>query len=119
MRFRGIAVALLGLVAGCEGNPVGRQCFIGADASLGGSTVVVSPSLECQSRDCLRFEGHQELCTAECEVDDDCDKEGDTCDAKFICGVATVTGPFACKKLCVCEDFVSGDAGLPTPAACQ
>jgi len=26
-------VALFALLAGCEGNPVGRACFIGADAA--------------------------------------------------------------------------------------
>jgi hypothetical protein len=116
-----LALVVLALSAtGCPTNPVGRQCFIGGDAGSG-STIVSSPSLDCQSRTCLRYQGHEELCTGSCESDDDCDKEGEACEGKFVCIVATVVGPFCCKKLCVCEDHIVGnfDGGVPTPTACD
>lgn len=114
-----VVVSAVGAVA-CETTPVGRQCFIGGDAG-GGSTIVSSPSLDCASRTCLRYQGNEELCTAECGSDDDCNKEGEACTGKFVCIIATVVGPFCCRKLCVCEDHVSGnyDGGVPAPAACD
>lgn len=114
-----VVVGAVGAAA-CQSNPVGRQCFIGGDGGTS-NTIVSSPSLDCQSRTCLRYQGNEELCTAECSSDDDCDKEGETCEGKFVCIVATVVGPFCCRKLCVCEDHVSGnyDGGIPTPAGCD
>ncbi len=119
---------LLGLGAlACGDNPVGRSCFIGTDAANPNLTVLASPALECQSRICLHLaEGFstssaEDLCTAECSDDNDCDKVAESpCPSGFICAVATTSGPFCCKKVCMCADYVaSPDGGLPTPAACD
>jgi hypothetical protein len=42
------------------------------------------------------------------------------CSSGFVCGVASVTGTFCCKKLCMCKDFlVIPSSGLETPAVCN
>jgi hypothetical protein len=114
---------LAGIVlAGCEGNPVGRTCFISSDAGAGGVTVISSPALECQSRTCLHYQGHTpDMCTGECSSDDDCDKdESSECEGRFICAIPVVVGNFCCKKMCICEDYLPAlDGGIPTPAACD
>src|SRR3972149_5193478 len=102
-------VALFALLAGCEGNPVGRACFIGADAAITTEHIVASPALECQSRTCLHMAGQAlgqaDLCTGECGSDEDCDKVKESpCQSGFACVVPVVVGPFCCKKFCVCRD---------------
>lgn len=115
----GVATAL-GLA--CGGEPVGRICFIGADASTASENVVASPALECQSRTCLQIQGEEQaLCTAECSSDDDCEKVPESpCQSGFTCIVPVVVGPFCCKKMCVCKDYlVIPDGGIQAPAACD
>ena len=129
----------LGFVSACSDNPVGRKCFIGdvteqADAGMGnnGQAIVASPALECPSRQCLRVpqdtgkippEGSEyaDLCTAECSSADDCDKVPESpCVTGFTCAVAVQTGPFCCRKMCICKDYLLiPDEGIPTPAACD
>lgn len=122
-RVASVALSVLLCVIGsaCETNPVGRQCFIELEGGAGSGTIVSSPALECESRTCLHYQGQSpDLCTAECESDDDCDKEGDACAGKFLCIVPVVVGPFCCKTMCVCEDYFAGlEAPPPTPAACN
>src|SRR5687768_16196296 len=108
-----VSTALLAfaLVAtACSENPVGRKCFIGVEPEPGQSSIA-SPALDCPSRTCLHFadqrEGQSNLCTAECSDDGDCDKVPESpCVGGFTCGVATVTGPFCCRKVCICKDYL-------------
>jgi len=110
--------------AACKNNEVGRRCFIQNPEADGGvtQTIVGSPAIECESSICLHFEGNIEnLCTAKCSSDSDCETSPESpCKSGFTCAIPVVTGNFCCQKLCLCRDFVGGDAGtLPTPAACD
>jgi hypothetical protein len=116
-----IALLLL-LLGACNENPVGRICFIGNDAGTDQQNIIASPALECQSRTCLHVSGGQhDLCTGECSSDDDCDKSPESpCVGGFECIVPVTVGPFCCKKMCVCRDYlIIPDGGLPDPAACD
>jgi hypothetical protein len=132
--------ALVGLLsigvfgAGCADNPVGRICDLGVEDPNPNESVVASPSLDCQSRTCLKVpqtrdlpegsrypEGNKGLCTAECESDGDCDRVPESpCTTGFTCAVPVVVGPFCCRKLCICKDYiVIPDGGVPLPEACD
>lgn len=129
----GIALLAAALTTGCAENPVGRKCFIGSDGGVGESTAIVaSPALECPSRTCLRVprapglqlpEGSEytNLCTASCETDEDCDRVPESpCQTGFTCAIPVVVGPFCCRKLCICKDYlIIPDGGVPIPAACD
>jgi hypothetical protein len=121
--------AAMGLFA-CEKNEVGRICFIGADAGNESQAIIASPALECSSRTCLHqpLSGqlpaesvYADLCTAECTGDDDCDKVPESpCVNGFTCAVPVVVGPFCCRKMCICRDYIQvPDGGIPVPAACD
>ncbi|MBC7978321.1 MAG: hypothetical protein H7138_25330 [Myxococcales bacterium] len=130
-----VLLSLLALGTGCEDNPVGRICDLGAATPQTDEAVVASPSLDCVSRTCLRVPlgrqlppgsafptGTSGLCTAECTADSDCDRVPESpCLTGFTCGAATKAGDFCCKKFCICKDYVvipeSGE--LPVPAACD
>jgi hypothetical protein len=118
-----VVIAALSLGASaCSDNPVGRVCFIGADAGTGQQNIIASPALECQSRTCLHMAGRSpDMCTAECSSDSDCDKVPESpCDKGFACIVPVTVGPFCCKKECVCRDYlVVPDGGIQDPAACD
>lgn len=114
----------------CAENPVGRKCFIG-DAADPTSSVVASPALECPSRTCLQVplaagvelppdSEYTSLCTAECNADEDCDKVPESpCQTGFACAIPVYVGPFCCRKMCMCRDYlVIPETGLPEPAAC-
>jgi hypothetical protein len=123
-RYILLAVALSAL-AGCSENPVGRKCFIGDDPDLG-QNVITSPALECPSRSCLYMAGQaasdSSLCTAECSSNDDCDKVAESpCETGFSCTIPTVTGPFCCRKMCVCNDYLNNslDGGPVDTEACN
>jgi hypothetical protein len=135
------ALLLCALVAGvvgvgifaCNPNSIGRPCV-----NPGGQTVISpqisSPALECPSRLCLLQPaagtggadgGYRATCTADCQHDSDCDPETkEQCKQGFVCAVATQTGPYCCKKICVCRaDLVEGtnvdaDGGTITPFSC-
>jgi len=130
-----LAVAALAL-AGCEDNPVGRICDLGAATPGVDEAVVASPSLDCVSRTCLRVplgkelppgsafpSGNNGLCTAECSSDDDCDRVPESpCITGFTCGVppGITVGPFCCKKFCICKDYiVVPESGELPPPACD
>jgi hypothetical protein len=134
------AVAALALLAfGVACSPpqhVGRPCELGTAAAGGASGQIAtlsSPALECPSRVCLLPDqntvGTGPLCTAECESSEDC-QDGETasandptdtrCHGGFVCMWPTTVGAFACRKMCVCTDFVSASSGAATkPAACN
>jgi hypothetical protein len=141
---RAFTAALLTLMAsvvvgtsGCEDKAIGRVCELSAQGAPN-QAIVNSQALECPSRICLRpardinkaeAVDTTSLCSAECSKDSDCDG-GETrngqnsldrrCKSGFVCGVASVTGSFCCKKLCMCKDFLTIPAsGLETPAACD
>jgi hypothetical protein len=134
----GFGLLLLGalVLAGCEDNPVGRICDLGLSPGENES-VVASPSLDCVTRTCLRVpqaadkplpegslrpSGNLGLCTAECSGDDDCDKVPESpCQTGFTCAVPVVVGPFCCKKLCICKDYVviPESGSIAEPAACN
>ncbi|MCG8423303.1 MAG: hypothetical protein MJE77_35830 [Proteobacteria bacterium] len=124
--------AVVAMTAACSDNPVGRECFLGTETPSDTQVVVASPALECSSRTCIQIpletgvilpEGsrYASLCTAECEVDSDCDRVPESpCQTGFTCGIATVVGKFCCRKLCMCRDYLLvPDAGLSTPTACD
>ena len=122
---------------GCEDNPVGRICDLGAATPQTDEAVVASPSLDCVSRTCLRVPlgrelppgssfpgGNNGLCTASCSSDSDCDRVPESpCLTGFTCGVppGITVGPFCCQKFCICKDYiVVPDSGeLATPKACD
>lgn len=128
-------IAMAALTGACDENPVGRECFIGLDAGAETQAVVASPALECQSRTCLRVpnergedglpEGSEytNLCTAECSSDQDCDRVPESpCQTGFTCATPVVVGPFCCRKLCVCKDYLvlpEDGSDLPAPEACN
>lgn len=124
-------------VSGCEDKAIGRVCELSADG--GENQAVVNPqALECPTRICLRpardvnkaeTVDTTSLCSAECSKDSDCDGAENRntsnardrrCKSGFVCGVASVTGTFCCKKLCMCKDFlVIPSSGLETPSVCN
>ncbi|MBE7449947.1 MAG: hypothetical protein HS111_13910 [Kofleriaceae bacterium] len=130
----GLVAVLFGLAA-CD-NPVGRICDLGVEDPGMTSAVMGSPSLDCQSKLCLKVpvsrsdvpEGFRQLaanrgmCTSECESDGDCDKVPESpCVTGFTCGIPLVVGPFCCQKYCICKDYVVVPEGgnLATPEACE
>jgi hypothetical protein len=101
---------------------VGRLCDIGENKPAPAEVVVATSSLDCLSRTCLKFPEKAALCTAECSSDDDCDRVPESpCATGFTCGVAVAVGPFCCRKLCICKDYiVIPESGEPaTPKACD
>lgn len=139
IRTRHVVLVLvcLGLAsaAGCSGEPVGRICDLGTEMPQTGEVVVASPSLDCVTRTCLRVplgrelppgskypDGNNGLCTAQCEVDEDCERVPESpCVSGFTCGVAVTVGPFCCRKFCICKDYVviPETGQLLTPKACD
>ena len=122
--------------AGCSDNPVGRLCDLGASTPTVDSVVVASPSLDCVTRTCLHFPPNRPLppgapppppitsglCTAECSADSDCDRVPESpCLTGFTCSIAVTAGPFCCRKLCICKDYIllPMTGQLATPDACD
>jgi len=131
-----LVVLLAVLGGGCEDNPVGRICDLGAETPQPSERVVASPSLDCVSRTCLRYpparalppgsvppSGNNGLCTAECSTDEDCDRVPESpCITGFTCGIAVTVGPFCCRKFCICKDYVvlpESGGELAVPEACN
>jgi hypothetical protein len=130
------AVLLLALAvsSGCENKAIGRLCDVQAD---GGANQGLwnGMALECPSQICIKQPVSSQvavmpttgaLCTAECTNDSDC-QDGLTraagnardtrCTKSFVCGIAFELGPYACKKLCLCRDFLP-PGSLKPPASC-
>ena len=127
------------LSTGCDSNPVGNKCLLGlSDAGVDGGALieaqVTSPALNCVSRLCLSIpvetgvslpgepldEGTG-LCTGECSKDSDCDRVSvSPCQTGFVCDIPMSVGPFCCKRMCMCKDFINvPDAGRPIPPGCD
>ncbi len=132
------AFALIAM-AGCADRHIGRKCDLQLDAGADGSppptnVSVNSEALECPSRVCIlpnqeKTTDTTSLCTDECSSDDDCangekrdknDPSDKRCQSGFACRVVipnlkNVT--LACKKVCVCKDFLGNEAPT-TPPGC-
>ncbi|MCC6995814.1 MAG: hypothetical protein IT370_14485 [Deltaproteobacteria bacterium] len=114
-------------LAGCPDSDVGKACVAGAPTATGGSSIINSQALECNSRICFRPSSaagggtSEDLCTDFCSSSSDCnDGPKDKCKAGFACAVAVTVGPFCCKKMCICKDYLSiSDAGIVRPEACN
>jgi hypothetical protein len=130
----------------CNPNSIGRPCVNPGGQAVTG-VQLSSPALECPSRLCLlepagASSGNvtqggdggafRATCTATCQSDGDCSPETNAyCqDAAgkplgFVCAVASSSGPFCCKKVCVCKgDLVPGfnqdvDGGAAVPFVCD
>lgn len=133
------ALAVLGCVGACSSQGVGRSCISAAGGGYSDAGVptvsIATPALECPSRICYVQQPTPTIpargvCTATCEDNGDCGnsirgtgQEG-LCSRDFVCAVATETGPFGCRKLCVCRDDlirdfnVNGSGQIITPGAC-
>jgi len=111
---------------GCEDKHIGRPCEVapGADMQPTASSVayINSAALECVSRICVlpaAGKGATDTgatCSAECDSDGDCDgaeqrnlkdTSDKRCKGSFTCRVATNLGGYACRKLCLCSDFIN------------
>ena len=126
--MRSYGVFLVVGLLGCS-NAVGRPCVNPGGQPVNGTQLSL-PALECPSRLCLiepaEMGGSRATCTADCEGDGDCDVETRaSCAAGFACAVATTTGPFACRKLCVCRDDLEAGKNVDAsgkvipPCACD
>lgn len=140
---RSPSILLLGVAAfatlalGACDNQVGRICDLGVENPGETEAVMGSPSLDCQSKLCLKIPvsagkdvpddfrtlaANKGMCTATCESDSDCDKVPESpCVTGFTCGIPLVVGPFCCEKVCICKDYVVLPEGgsLDTPDACD
>jgi hypothetical protein len=131
-----IAVVAVVALAGCEDRGIGRLCDIGVDAgtTTSSESIINGAALECPSRICLKavpntpttnnsfYKDESPQCSDLCSSDDDCSDslqsktQKELCHTGFKCAVATTVGGFACKKMCICGDFLQPP--IQTPAAC-
>ena len=137
LAFCALAAGLTGGAAFFACNPPPPRPCINPSGQPVTSTQVSSPALECPSRICLLQPPNgsssatqdggtfRAMCTDLCQQDSDCDSETIYCKAGSVCAVATDTGPFCCKKLCICKsDLVIGvnmdaDGGTMIPFSCS
>ncbi len=125
-----LTAALVGLGCGKK-TDVGEPCAIpGFPADTSSIQGYAGPSAECESNICLKPASHAEqapdtgaTCTAACSSDDDCEvgQSRDPsnavdrrCRNGFVCGVPFEVGAFACRRMCICKDFLP--AGRMAPA---
>lgn len=131
-----LVVALpVSLLAGCADKHIGRPCLTGVDDENLTSVVVNPQALECPSRICLKPASSVRdvtagpMCTDYCGSDDDCsdgekyDKESNPkgCKNGFACRIAVGANenPIACKRVCVCRDFLMTNEPDIKPPACN
>jgi hypothetical protein len=133
----GVAAFALLAVAGCADRHIGRKCDLQLDGGTGDvmatNIAVNTEALECPSRVCIQPNQAKStdtgsLCTDECSSDDDCangekrdksDPNDKRCQSGFACRVIIPNLPnvnLACKKVCVCKDFLGNET--PTPQGC-
>ncbi|HEU5056205.1 MAG TPA: hypothetical protein VFU21_06760 [Kofleriaceae bacterium] len=120
MNLVALSAALLAIACNDDGL-VGQRCVIGTDAGNSDQVIVASPALDCPTRTCLHAPGGDDLCTADCTSDRDCEAvAGSPCASGFTCAVPVVVGPFACRRMCMCRDGLDiPPDGLPPPEACR
>ena len=121
-----VAAAALAFLCACGGDDdtsagasdagSGRACTTGLDQAH--PTAISSPSLDCSSRTCLHVEGTApDQCTAACDDESDCvDSTASACEAGYACVAPMDVGPFACTRVCVCNDRVPS-GGFPVACA--
>jgi hypothetical protein len=134
-----LLVAVLSLsslaLSGCSNDDVGYPCQLGQGTGTGTGTsvgskpsIVVSNSLDCLSRLCVRpttsVESAVGLCSKMCDSDGDCPGPNAACATsvggtpqKYVCRVVAVTGGLKCCKMCVCEAFAGAADTAPTECA--
>lgn len=104
--FAFLALLALASLAACEdARSVGLPCVLEHPAR-GEESVIESPALDCAARLCVQQTAHAPaMCTADCgEVGAACTPESDAlCSGIFLCEVPFQVGPFAGRKLCVCD----------------
>lgn len=137
-----MALAMGVVFVACNNPAIGREC-VNPTRSTVIATQISAPALECPARLCLlqplpSGEGMdtaatdlgteppaRRTCTAFCSADDDCDPETKAqCPGGFVCAVATQSGSYCCRKMCICKaDLVEGvnaaDGGVATPWSCD
>jgi hypothetical protein len=129
------------LPAIAEGPPstpsgLGTTCSIGVDELPPENAAIDSASGACASRLCVkqaqeRSADTSPLCTQACETDSDCqggairspqDATDKRCVTGFTCRAIFPNLsllPFACKKMCACQDFLDPSTAPTPPAGCQ
>lgn len=129
-----VAVPLLALT-GCADKHIGRPCSTGLPNDDRNTASVNAQALECPSRICLLPARTSPtatagpMCTDYCGGDDDC-SDGEKfhpqnnpngCKTGFKCRtpIGRLENPIACKRVCVCNDFLMGEEGDVPPASCQ
>jgi hypothetical protein len=133
-----LSATVLFAASACEDQAIGRTCKTLAEGTTTDTQGVANPeALECPTRLCLK-PGYQQgvaqtetapFCTAECSKNSDCDDAESRdksnpadkrCTKSFVCATPFEVGPLACKKMCVCGDFVdiSKSTKVPVPASC-
>lgn len=116
-------------------NAIGRPCDLSVNATTS-QAVYNASAPECPSNLCLKPAVQpgaawpdpptQATCSAGCSYDSDCDGElreptnplDQRCVQGFACDIPFTLGPLACKKLCVCKDFLNPTVGSTTPLVC-
>jgi hypothetical protein len=132
------ALLLSPVLIGCGNAELANDQTIGHPCDLTFTspmqyTAYNAGAAECPSHICLKPVQLQEpsdpptgaTCSGECTQDSDCEGElrdpndpSDTrCQSGFTCAMPFEVGPLACRKLCVCKDFGTGDTSIPY--ACQ
>ncbi|MBC8133758.1 MAG: hypothetical protein H7X95_12310 [Deltaproteobacteria bacterium] len=121
------------LALACADKHIGRKCQIGLPPEM--NTASVNPqALECPSRICLlpaqasTMGSTGPFCTDYCGSDDDC-ADGEKrsaanpagCEGGFVCRtpIGKLESPIACKRVCVCKDFVKPDDPDLQPPSCR
>ena len=100
-----LLVAFLTLAACEDARSIGLPCVL-EHPPRGSESVIESPALDCAARLCVQQTAQAPaMCTAGCsEVGQECTPESDAlCTGSFLCEVPFVVGPFAGRKLCVCD----------------
>jgi hypothetical protein len=113
---------------------IGRACDLTFSAASNQSAYNANAP-ECPSRICLKptqdpMKAQLDpptgaTCSGECNEDSDCDGEtrdsmnpaDARCKGGFVCAMPFEVGPFACKKMCTCRDFLA--TPVATTTACQ
>lgn len=133
-----LALAATMLATGCEDKALGRSCDLRSDASISATQgAYAMPAGDCPSGICAKPAVQPGVsttdfttgpyCTAQCNVDSDCDgqtrdftnKNDKRCMKGFVCAVPFGEGKLCCQKLCLCRDFFSASVGPAIPTACQ